>query len=66
MRSVSTYGQRWFGVYTDVAAAGTVRIGDTVTLDPPPSHGAVAATFGRMAERVKRNTVRTGNRLLPR
>lgn len=66
MRSVSTYGQRWFGVYADVATAGTVRVGDAVDLDPPPSHGAVAATFGRMAERVKRNTVKAGNRFLPR
>ncbi|KRA31187.1 MULTISPECIES: MOSC domain-containing protein [unclassified Nocardioides] len=66
MKSVSTYGQRWFGVYADVATAGTVRVGDPVNLDPPASHGAVAATFGRMAERVKRNTVKTGNRLLPR
>lgn len=66
MRSVSKYGGRWFGIYADVAAPGTVRVGDAVDLDPPQGHGAVAASLGRLAERVKRNTVRTGNRLLPR
>ncbi|MCX6400770.1 MAG: MOSC domain-containing protein [Propionibacteriales bacterium] len=66
MRSVSTYGQRWFGVYADVAAPGTLRVGDTVDLEPPPSHGAVATSVSRMAERVKRNAVKTGNRFLPR
>lgn len=66
MRSVSQLGGRWLGVYADLATPGTLRVGDAVDLDPPDSKGAVAASLGRLADRVKRNTVRTGNRLLPR
>ena len=65
MRAVSRHGDRCFGVYADVADTGTVRVGDPVVFDPPATHGAVAASVGRVAGRIKRNVVRTGNRLLP-
>ena len=65
MRAVSQHGDRCFGVYADVAETGTVRVGDEVALDPPRSQGAVTASLGRLAERAKRNALRTGNRLLP-
>jgi uncharacterized protein YcbX len=66
MRAVSRHGDRCFGVYADIADTGTLRVGDAVELDPPATHGAVAASVGRVAGRIKRNVVRTGNRLLPR
>lgn len=65
MRTVSQQGERCLGVYADIATPGVVRVGDEVDLDPPQDPGAVAASFGRLAGRVKRNAVRTGNRLLP-
>lgn len=66
MRSVSRHGERCFGVYADIVTAGTVRVGDPVELDPPRSQGAVAASWGRLADRVKRNVVRSGSTFLPR
>ncbi|RNL64908.1 MOSC domain-containing protein [Nocardioides marmoriginsengisoli] len=66
MRAVSRYGDRCLGVYADIATTGTLRVGDAVDLDPPPSQGAVSASLGRMAGRLKRNALRTGNRILPR
>lgn len=65
MRSVSRHGGRLFGVYADIAAPGTIRVGDTVDLEPADSQNAVAESIGRLAGRVKRNVVRTGNRILP-
>jgi uncharacterized protein YcbX len=65
-RTVSQHGDRCFGVYTDIVEAGTVRVGDAVTYEPPAEAGAVGAAVGRLAERVRRNTIRTGNRLLPK
>lgn len=66
MRTVSRHGERCFGVYADIAATGTLRVGDVVGLDPPRTHGAAVASLGRLAGRVKRNAVKTGNRMLPR
>jgi hypothetical protein len=66
MRTVSRHGERCFGVYADIASTGTLRVGDLVDLDPPRAHGAAAASLGRLAGRVKRNAVKTGNRMLPR
>ena len=66
MKAVSRHGERCFGVYADVAATGTVRTGDVVELDPPRDAGAVAGSLGRLADRLKRNALRTGNKLLPR
>jgi hypothetical protein len=63
--TVSRHGQRCFGVYTDIASAGMLRVGDVVDLDPPRAHGASAASLGRLAGRVKRNAVKAGNRMLP-
>jgi uncharacterized protein YcbX len=63
-RTVSRHGERCFGVYTDIAEAGTVRVGDVVTYLPPDEPGAISATVGRLAERVRRNAVRAGNRLM--
>lgn len=66
MQAVSRHGDRCFGVYADIATPGTLRVGDTVELDPPRAAGAATASLGRMAERLKRNALRTGNRLIPR
>ncbi|MET3960280.1 uncharacterized protein YcbX [Marmoricola sp. OAE513] len=65
VRSISQHGDRCFGVYAEVADPGTVRVGDAVTLDMP-ERGAVAESLGRLADRFKRNALRTGNKLLPR
>lgn len=65
MRTVSQQGERCLGVYADITGPGLLRVGDEVHLDPPRDQGAVAASFGRLAGRVKRNAVRTGNRILP-
>jgi len=65
MRSVSRHGERCFGVYADIASAGTLSVGDGVDLDLPRTNAA-AASLGRLAGRVKRNALRTGNRILPR
>lgn len=64
-RTVSRYGERCLGVYADIAKGGTLRVGDPVTFEPPESAGAVGASVGRLAERVRRNAIRAGNRLLP-
>jgi ABC-type transport system involved in cytochrome bd biosynthesis fused ATPase/permease subunit len=66
MRSVSRHGDRCFGVYADVAATGTLRVGDHADLEPPAVRNAVAASLGRLTGRLKSNVVRTGNRMLPR
>jgi len=66
MRSVSRHGERCFGVYADIADAGTLTVGDVVRLEPPRAQNAAAASLGRLAGRVKRNAVKTGNRMLPR
>jgi uncharacterized protein len=66
MRTISRNGARCFGVYADIASTGTLRVGDVVDLDLPRTPGAVTASFRRMADRVKHNAVRTGNRMLPR
>lgn len=64
-RSISRHGERCLGVYADIADAGTVSVGDAVSYFPPPDPGAVAAGVGRLAERVRRKTIRASNRLLP-
>jgi MOSC domain-containing protein YiiM len=65
-RTVSRHGDRCFGVYADIVEAGVVRVGDPVDFEPPAESGAVSASVGRLAERLRRNVIRTGNRLLPR
>ncbi len=64
-RTVSRHGDRCFGVYTDIIQAGTVRIGDAVTLEEPAEAGAAGAAMGRLADRLRRNTIRAGSRLVP-
>lgn len=64
-RTVSQHGERCFGVYADIVEAGTIRFGDSVTFEPPEEAGAVSASVGRLAERLRRNAIRAGNRLLP-
>lgn len=64
-RTVSQHGDRCFGVYADIVATGTVAVGDPVGFEPPEEVGAVSASLGRLAERVRRNTIRAGNRLMP-
>lgn len=64
-RAVAKHADRCFGVYADVAAPGTVAVGDLVHHEPPAEAGAVSASLGRLAERVRRNTIRAGQRILP-
>ncbi|AXT85794.1 sulfurase [Aeromicrobium sp. A1-2] len=64
-RTVSELGERCLGVYADIVEVGTVRVGDAVTFEPPEAAGAFSASVSRLAERVRRNTIRTGNRLIP-
>lgn len=64
-RTVARHGDRCFGVYTDIAEAGTVRVGDAVTFEPPTEPGAVGAAVARLSDRIRRNTIRTGNKLMP-
>ncbi|MCX6398034.1 MAG: MOSC domain-containing protein [Propionibacteriales bacterium] len=66
MRTVSRYGDRCLGVYADVAVPGTLAVGDPVDLVPAAARNPAAASLGRLADRVKRNALRTGNRVLPR
>jgi uncharacterized protein YcbX len=66
MRTVSSHGDRCFGVYADIASAGTLLVGDIVDFEAPATPNAVSASFGRLASRVKGNVVRTSNRMLPR
>ena len=65
VKTVSRHGGRCFGVYADVAQPGTLRVGDAGVLCAGGSHSMLGASVGRLAERLKRNAVRTGNRLLP-
>lgn len=64
-RTVAKHGERCFGVYADIVEAGTIRVGDEVTFEPPVEHGAVVESVGRLAERLRRNAIRAGNRLMP-
>jgi MOSC domain-containing protein YiiM len=64
-RTVSRHGERCLGVYADIIEAGTMRVGDSVTFEPQDESGAISASVGRLAERLRRNTIRAGNRLLP-
>lgn len=64
-RTVSQHGARCLGVYADIVEGGTIRIGDEVDFEPPEDAGAVAASVGRLAERVRRTSIRAGNRFLP-
>jgi len=64
-RTVSQHGERCLGVYADIVEVGTIRVGDSVTFEPPEDAGAVSASLGRLAERVRRNAIRAGSRLMP-
>lgn len=65
-RTVARHGDRCFGVYTDIAQAGTVRVGDAVTYEAPEQEGAAGAAIGRLADRLRINTIRAGNKLMPK
>lgn len=64
-RTVSRHGERCLGVYADVVDAGEISVGDPVTFEPPQTPGAVSASMGRLADRVRRAAIRTTNHLLP-
>jgi uncharacterized protein len=64
-RTISQHGERCLGVYADIVEVGTIRVGDPVTFEPPEGAGAVSASLGRLAERVRRNAIRAGSRLMP-
>ncbi len=66
MKTVSRHGDRCFGVYADVDTGGTLRVGAAVDFEPPAAPGAIAGSVGRLAERVRRNTIRAGNRMMPK
>lgn len=65
-KAVSRIGDRCLGVYAETTRPGVVRVGDPVSVAAPRTPGAVSASVGRVAERVKRGALRTGNRFLPR
>lgn len=65
-KAVSRVGDRCLGVYAETTRAGVVRVGDPVSVAAAASTGAVAASVGRVAERLKRGALRTGNRFMPR
>lgn len=64
-RTVSQHGERCLGVYADIVEVGTIHVGDSVTFEPPQESGTVSGSVGRLAERVRRNAIRAGSRLLP-
>ncbi|WP_139978003.1 MOSC domain-containing protein [Nocardioides litoris] len=66
VRAVARAADRCLGVYADITAPGSVRVGDPVEVDPPRDRGAAAASLGRLAERARRRAVRAGQRALPR
>lgn len=65
-KAVSRVGDRCLGVYAETTRPGVVRVGDPVSVALPRTPGAVPASVGRVAERVKRGALRAGNRFLPR
>ncbi len=65
-KAVSRIGDRCLGVYAETTEPGVVRVGDPVSVAAPRTPGAVSASVGRVADRVKRGALRTGNRFLPR
>ncbi len=64
-RTVAKHGQRCLGVYADIAEPGTISVGDPVAFEPPGEAGAVSASVGGLVDRVRRNAIRAGKRLLP-
>ncbi len=64
-RTVSQHGERCMGIYADIVGQGSVRVGDAVSFEPPQDTGAVTASIGRLADRIRRNTIRAGSRLMP-
>lgn len=65
VKTLSRHGERCFGVYADVAAGGMLSVGDEVDFDPPHASG-VGSSMARLAERLRRSTIRTGTRLMPK
>ena len=65
VRTISRHADRCFGIYADVEQAGTLHVGDPVSYEPPARHGAIESSVGRLADRLKRNALRAGNRILP-
>lgn len=65
-KAVSRIGDRCLGVYAETAEPGVLRVGDPVSIAAPRGHGALAASVGRVGERIKRGALRTSNRFMPR
>jgi uncharacterized protein len=65
VRTISRHADRCFGIYADVEKAGILRTGDPIMFEPPPQHGAIESGVGRLADRLKRNAIRAGSRILP-
>lgn len=65
VKTLSRHGDRCFGVYAEATAGGTLRAGEEVTFTAPdPS--SVGRPVDRLAERLRRSTIRTGTRLMRR
>ena len=65
VRTISRHADRCFGIYADVEQAGTLRTGDPVSYEPAVRHGTIESTVGRLADRLRRNAIRAGSRILP-
>lgn len=65
VRTISTHADRCLGVYADVERPGMLRDCDTISFEPPARQGTLESSVGRLADRLKRNALRAGNRILP-
>lgn len=64
LRRISSQAKRCLGVYAEVDHPGVLRVGEKVHYTPAPT-SALGSTVTRLADRIKRNAVHAGNRLLP-
>jgi uncharacterized protein YcbX len=65
VKTLSRHAGRCFGVYADIATGGTLHVGDEVSFTPP-NESAMGAAVGRLAERLRRTTIRAGTKLMPK
>ncbi len=65
VRTISKHADRCLGVYADVERPGILREGDSISFEPPARQGTLESSVGRLADRLKRNALRAGNRILP-
>lgn len=65
VRTISRHADRCLGVYADVEEAGKLKEGDSISFEPAARRGTLESSVGRLADRLKRNALRAGNRILP-